>query len=89
MPLAEQDGCLEDFENTAEFSKKYQGAQDCLCDKVFHVLFRTTRTYSLQEHMHSCPESREEAMENMPEEIDSLSDAIDMYFREQVRDFLS
>ena len=39
--------------------------------------------------MHSCPESREEAMENMPEEIDSLSDAIDMYFREQVRDFLS
>lgn len=37
------DGCLEDFENTAAFSREYQEAQDCLCDA---------------EHMFGCGESR-------------------------------
>jgi len=26
------DGCLENFENTAAFSREYQAAQDCMCD---------------------------------------------------------
>jgi hypothetical protein len=34
------DGCLEEFDNTAEFSRNYQAQQQCLCD---------------QEHMFNCP----------------------------------
>jgi len=37
---AEKDGCMEEFENTAEFSRNYQAQQQCLCD---------------QEHMFNCP----------------------------------
>ncbi|XP_018329916.1 neuroendocrine protein 7B2 isoform X2 [Agrilus planipennis] len=33
-------GCLEEFENSASFSRKYQAAQDCMCDS---------------EHMFDCP----------------------------------
>jgi hypothetical protein len=35
-----KDGCIEDFENTSEFSRAYQGRQNCLCDS---------------EHMFNCP----------------------------------
>jgi hypothetical protein len=34
------DGCLEEFENSAEFSRNFQAQQQCLCD---------------QEHMFNCP----------------------------------
>jgi len=34
------DGCLEEFENSADFSRNYQAQQQCLCD---------------QEHMFNCP----------------------------------
>lgn len=27
-----EDGCMEDFENTAQFSKAYQASQECMCD---------------------------------------------------------
>lgn len=37
--IAEQ-GCIEDFENTASYSRRYQAAQDCMCDT---------------EHMFECP----------------------------------
>jgi len=37
-----EDGCLEDFENSADFSREYQARQDCMCD---------------EEHMFSCPPS--------------------------------
>ncbi|CAG9766960.1 unnamed protein product [Ceutorhynchus assimilis] len=36
----EDQGCLEDFENTASFSRSYQALQDCMCDT---------------EHMFDCP----------------------------------
>lgn len=36
------DGCLENFVNTAAFSREYQAAQDCMCDT---------------EHMFGCPSS--------------------------------
>lgn len=36
----EEQGCLEEFENTAAFSRDYQQAQRCMCDG---------------EHMFSCP----------------------------------
>ncbi|KAI1724024.1 neuroendocrine protein 7B2 precursor (Secretogranin v) domain-containing protein [Ditylenchus destructor] len=49
---ADQDGCLEDFENSAEFSRNYQSQQQCLCD---------------QEHMFNCPSknTQEEYEENL------------------------
>ncbi|CAG9540212.1 unnamed protein product [Cercopithifilaria johnstoni] len=37
------DGCLEEFENSAEFSRNYQASQTCICD---------------QEHMFNCPDKR-------------------------------
>lgn len=37
---ASEDGCLEEFENSASFSRDYQSAQDCMCDS---------------EHMFDCP----------------------------------
>ncbi|XP_068218776.1 neuroendocrine protein 7B2 [Palaemon carinicauda] len=39
-------GCLEEFENTAGFSREYQGRQDCMCDT---------------EHMFECPDSSQES----------------------------
>ncbi|XP_023326710.1 neuroendocrine protein 7B2 [Eurytemora carolleeae] len=36
-----QDGCIEEFENKAEFSRHYQASQTCMCDS---------------EHMFSCPQ---------------------------------
>jgi len=35
------DGCIEDFENTSDFSRRYQATQKCICDT---------------EHMFDCPE---------------------------------
>ncbi|KAL0267537.1 UNVERIFIED_CONTAM: hypothetical protein PYX00_009782 [Menopon gallinae] len=35
-----EDGCLEEFENTAAFSREYQASQDCMCDS---------------EHLFDCP----------------------------------
>jgi len=37
-----EDNCLEEFENTAAFSREYQAAQKCMCDT---------------EHMFDCPAS--------------------------------
>nr|CAG4648879.1 EOG090X0DEG [Polyphemus pediculus] len=37
-----EDGCVEEFENTAAFSREFQAAQDCMCDT---------------EHMFDCPAS--------------------------------
>lgn len=35
-----EDGCLDNFENTASFSREYQASQVCMCDS---------------EHMFDCP----------------------------------
>ncbi|KAK8729546.1 hypothetical protein OTU49_008536 [Cherax quadricarinatus] len=42
MGYTASDGCLEDFENTAGFSRDYQSLQDCMCDT---------------EHMFECSDS--------------------------------
>jgi len=39
-----ENGCLEDFENTASFSRRYQASQDCMCDS---------------EHMFNCPSTQQ------------------------------
>ncbi|KAA0189439.1 hypothetical protein HAZT_HAZT009969 [Hyalella azteca] len=36
------DGCLEEFQNTAAFSRNYQAMQECMCDT---------------EHMFDCPDT--------------------------------
>lgn len=38
--VGEEQGCLDEFENTASFSREYQASQDCMCDA---------------EHMFECP----------------------------------
>lgn len=40
-----EDGCVEEFENTAAFSREYQASQECMCDT---------------EHMFDCPGSTDE-----------------------------
>merc|ERR1712168_920607 len=37
-----QDGCIEEFENKADFSRVYQSSQSCMCDT---------------EHMFTCPQA--------------------------------
>ncbi|XP_035218506.1 uncharacterized protein LOC118191763 isoform X2 [Stegodyphus dumicola] len=41
-----EDGCLEDFVNTAAFSREYQASEDCMCDS---------------EHMFDCPGATRES----------------------------
>merc|ERR1711962_554047 len=40
-----QDGCIEHFENNADFSQKYQASQNCMCDT---------------EHMFACPQAKQQ-----------------------------
>ncbi|CAG2106599.1 unnamed protein product [Medioppia subpectinata] len=40
-----EDGCIEEFENTAAFSRDYQASQECMCDT---------------EHMFDCPGNTDE-----------------------------
>uniref|UniRef100_A0A914E389 Neuroendocrine protein 7B2 n=1 Tax=Acrobeloides nanus TaxID=290746 RepID=A0A914E389_9BILA len=51
-----KDGCLEEFDNSAEFSRNYQAQQQCLCD---------------QEHMFnfSCPSKDSDAYEQDLEDM--------------------
>ncbi|KAI6229649.1 Neuroendocrine protein 7B2 [Aphelenchoides besseyi] len=49
-----QDGCLENFENTADFSRNYQAQQECLCD---------------HEHMFNCPTKDKDGYENEMNEM--------------------
>lgn len=49
------DGCLEQFENTAAFSRDYQASQDCMCDS---------------EHMFDCSEHESEQQSNELQDSD-------------------
>jgi hypothetical protein len=55
---AADDGCLEQFENTAGFSREYQAAQHCMCDS---------------EHMFDCPGSSGRSLPP-PGSVNDLSD---------------
>jgi len=46
------DGCIEDFENSSEFSRNYQASQKCICDT---------------EHMFNCPPSPPTAQHPTPD----------------------
>uniref|UniRef100_A0A0N5A8R5 Neuroendocrine protein 7B2 n=1 Tax=Syphacia muris TaxID=451379 RepID=A0A0N5A8R5_9BILA len=48
------DGCLEDFDNTAEFSRMYQSSQNCACDR---------------EHMFNCPSKGIDELEESIQKI--------------------
>lgn len=42
----EEDGCIQDFSNSAAFSRDYQAGQECMCDR---------------EHMFDCPGTNDES----------------------------
>ncbi|XP_054260879.1 neuroendocrine protein 7B2 [Macrosteles quadrilineatus] len=52
-----EDGCLEEFENTAAFSREYQSAQDCMCDS---------------EHMFDCSNHDQQNSELSESELDQF-----------------
>ncbi|OUC42675.1 neuroendocrine protein 7B2 precursor [Trichinella nativa] len=59
--MTAEDGCLEDFENTAEFSRVYQTNQDCLCD---------------EDHMFTCPAHHLRAAETVKDSLNEFDDAL-------------
>lgn len=54
-----ENGCLEKFENTATFSRKYQAAQDCMCDS---------------EHMFDCPSGVMQDTNDALDAMDALNE---------------
>ncbi|KAF8785079.1 neuroendocrine protein 7B2-like isoform X1 [Argiope bruennichi] len=70
------DGCLEQFENTAAFSREYQRSQDCMCDS---------------EHMFDCPgatrESEIDALARSFENEGLAESTLDRFFQDlEIRD---
>jgi hypothetical protein len=57
------DGCLEEFDNSAEYSREYQGRQNCLCD---------------EDHMFTCPPNHRKASESLRDEVDEFSQALNV-----------
>jgi hypothetical protein len=53
-----EQGCIEEFENTASYSRRYQAAQDCMCDT---------------EHMFECPNpSPDDSMDDAMDSFNDL-----------------
>lgn len=50
-------GCIEEFENTASFSRRYQASQDCMCDS---------------EHMFDCPNPAEAPPDDAVDDLNDL-----------------
>jgi len=60
--FSSDDGCTEEFDNTAEFSRNYQSSQNCLCD---------------EDHMFTCPANHRKASDNNDvEEFSAALDAL-------------
>ena len=55
------DGCVEEFENTAEFSRQFQSSQNCLCD---------------EEHMYTCPPNHRRASQSLQNEVEEFNQAL-------------
>lgn len=49
----EEQGCTTDFENTASFSREYQGSQECMCDT---------------EHMFECPANNQDQLNSQQQQ---------------------
>lgn len=63
----EDQGCTNDFENTASFSREYQGAQDCMCDT---------------EHMFECPAASPEQLSNQQQSFGNYFQAVSKFPQE-------
>jgi len=61
--LTSDDGCLEEFENTAEFSRQHQSRQNCLCD---------------EEHMYSCSPNHQKASQSLQGDVEEFNQALNM-----------
>ncbi|KAL1228525.1 Neuroendocrine protein [Trichinella spiralis] len=68
--MTAEDGCLEDFENTAEFSRVYQTNQDCLCD---------------EDHMFTCPAHHLRAAETVKDSLNEFDDALQALLASSVK----
>lgn len=56
--MSQEQGCIEEFENTASFSREYQASQDCMCDA---------------EHMFECPANQEDSsVQQMDRDMESF-----------------
>lgn len=56
--VSEDQGCLDEFENSASFSREYQASQDCMCDA---------------EHMFECPNTEDNsAQQQMSRDMESF-----------------
>nr|CAG4637343.1 EOG090X0DEG [Ceriodaphnia reticulata] len=67
-----EDGCLEEFENTAAFSREYQAAQDCMCDT---------------EHMFDCPASSLNNKNSANSKNRAAANMVDKAIRKIMSDF--
>jgi len=63
-----EDGCAEDFENTAEFSRQYQNRQQCMCD---------------EEHMFSCPQNQHKLTAEQDNSQATFADVLESFLAKQ------
>lgn len=66
MPMfPAEEGCLEEFENSAGFSREYQARQDCMCDS---------------EHMFDCSDNRNNNNDDEDNGLNSDFDRLVQHF---------
>jgi len=63
-----EDGCAEEFENTAEFSRQYQDKQQCMCD---------------EEHMFSCPHNQHKLTADQDNSQATFADVLENFLEKQ------
>ncbi|VDK77988.1 unnamed protein product [Onchocerca ochengi] len=57
------DGCLEEFENSAEFSRNYQASQTCICDQEHMFNEQISESFSCPDK--KADEDLEESLQNI------------------------
>jgi len=63
-----EDGCADEFENTAEFSREYQNKQQCMCD---------------EEHMFSCPQNQRKLSTDQENSQATFADVLEHFLEKQ------
>jgi len=63
-----EDGCAEEFENTADFSRDYQNKQQCMCD---------------EEHMFSCPQNQRKLTADQENSQATFADVLEQFLEKQ------
>jgi len=66
--MTAEDGCSEEFENTAEFSRQHQAQQQCMCD---------------EEHMFSCPHNQRKLTSDRDNAQATFADVLEQFLQKQ------